>query len=523
MPTDSILKQLEQWKDKYYQAVNDKKQQEKYCASLEKGLGRLALASQGQDKNLDIHIEKLRESLRKSTDQQALDTILKNIERAIVTMEESRQNSSNTTSNGTILAQMLGQLNPPKSQRQQIKKLIAKAQNTDHNTIDALVSEIGQYLDSIITEQKKSSGFSLFRRANLTKKTETFASNSSPIENPLLRLLERLSLPPDISSKANKLREKLSSNMSPEDLPALIEDLADLINNLGTQVIHDKQEYGDFLQNLAQQIEALDEHLRDNREDEQTAFDQRQELGQRVTTEVSNIREQVDDAADLEELKLNLEDRLEHLAQHVEDYRNADLERHTKATKQISSLSHRLSHMEQEAQALREAIRKSREMALKDALTGIWNRQAFNDALSKEFARWQRYRKPLTLVMWDIDWFKRINDTYGHAAGDKALQAIAHIFQRATRNTDFIARYGGEEFVGLFPETSLSEALIMANNLRQQIERSEFHYEKKPISITASAGLASFEADDDTTDSVLKKADTALYKAKETRNSCVAL
>ncbi|MBT3504188.1 MAG: GGDEF domain-containing protein [Piscirickettsiaceae bacterium] len=176
--------------------------------------------------------------------------------------------------------------------------------------------------------------------------------------------------------------------------------------------------------------------------------------------------------------------------------------------------------MEQESVELGQSAMRSRDQALKDPLKGIWNRQALNELLEKEYTRWQRYQKPLSIILWDIDLFKKINDQYGHDAGDKVLKTIAQIFTSQTRDADFISRYGGEEFMGVFPETQLDNAVTLANKIREKIAHSKFHYEGDAVAITASAGLACFK-DDDTIEQVFKRADKALYKAKENgRNRC---
>ncbi|PIE37270.1 MAG: hypothetical protein CSA53_06665 [Gammaproteobacteria bacterium] len=518
MSKDSTLKKLEQWKEKYYQALQAKEQQEQYQSVLEKGLGRLALASQGLDKNLDQQIKKLREALRKGSNSAQLNTLLTGIEEAILGMEEARSDGASAKREpGEPLARLLTRFDPPKAFRARVKNLIKQAHGANDKDLAKLTDDIGQLLDEILKDSASKSGFSLFG-----KKSDKKASTETSAADMLMHLLERLSLPPDIAEQSDALRARLAANNSDDELPDIVEHLADIINALGNQVIADKAEYGEFLQNLAKQIEALDEHIRDSRIDEKTAFEERQALGKKVEAQVSGIANHVAGANSLDELKDQLAERLSELADQVDDYRQADLDRYARASEEIEQLSHRLHTMEQEAQALRAAIAKSRELALKDALTGIWNRHAFDDAIDKEFARFKRYGKPVTLVVWDIDWFKRINDSYGHAAGDKALQAIASIFQRATRATDFVARYGGEEFVGLLPETSANEALTMANKVRKHIEESSFHYEDKPIAITVSAGLTQF-TQDDTPDSVFKRADQALYKAKEQRNRCIVL
>lgn len=141
--------------------------------------------------------------------------------------------------------------------------------------------------------------------------------------------------------------------------------------------------------------------------------------------------------------------------------------------------------------------------------------------LEREYVRWQRYQKPLTMVLWDIDDFKKINDRFGHSAGDVVLKTIAEIFSKTVRKADFIARFGGEEFVGLLPETDLEHALVLANKVRQIVEKTHFRYQDIAVPITASAGLAMFEGDD-TIDDVFNRADKALYAAKNSgRNNCV--
>lgn len=163
---------------------------------------------------------------------------------------------------------------------------------------------------------------------------------------------------------------------------------------------------------------------------------------------------------------------------------------------------------------------KAQDLALRDALTGIWNRQALNDTLEREYARWQRYKKPLTMVVWDMDHFKKINDQYGHSAGDVVLKAIAQIFNKTVRKADFIARFGGEEFVGLFPETDPDSALALATKVRQIVEKTHIYYQDVKVPVTASAGLAMFE-DGDAVDDVFSRADKALYQAKNNgRNNC---
>lgn len=179
----------------------------------------------------------------------------------------------------------------------------------------------------------------------------------------------------------------------------------------------------------------------------------------------------------------------------------------------VSHVASRLRTVEQETTQLRAHLHKRKIQAMSDPLTGIPNRMAFEDRLTREYGRWKRYCHPLTLMILDVDQFKRINDGYGHKVGDKALQLIALVLRKHLRVADFLTRYGGEEFVVLLPEMPPECIEHVAEKLRQVIEVCEFHYRGQRVTITVSCGYAGFR-DVDTTDEVFRRADTALYRAK---------
>jgi len=159
-------------------------------------------------------------------------------------------------------------------------------------------------------------------------------------------------------------------------------------------------------------------------------------------------------------------------------------------------------------EAINELLEKQ---ATTDALTGIFNRKKFDRTINAEIERAHRYPSPLSLMMFDIDNFKAINDTYGHTEGDKVLKEIAtHIFDN-TRETEIFARWGGEEFALLVPGIVLSEAVFLADRLRGMLERHDFHI---PQRVTASFGVATFQRGDSAS-SLIERADKALYRAKE--------
>jgi diguanylate cyclase (GGDEF)-like protein len=150
-----------------------------------------------------------------------------------------------------------------------------------------------------------------------------------------------------------------------------------------------------------------------------------------------------------------------------------------------------------------------------DYLTNVGNRQHFMEEAERELLRAARYGEPLSLLMLDIDFFKRINDAHGHAIGDEALKTLAETCRRTLREVDIIGRLGGEEFAVLLPETDLHTAAEAAERLRATIAQAHIPVEKgSPVSIAASIGVASLNAGNLTVDRLLNAADKALYEAK---------
>ncbi|MCY9657935.1 diguanylate cyclase [Paenibacillus chondroitinus] len=155
------------------------------------------------------------------------------------------------------------------------------------------------------------------------------------------------------------------------------------------------------------------------------------------------------------------------------------------------------------------------QLAFRDPLTGVFNRRYFDLQIGMELQRIERYPAPISLVFIDIDFFKRINDTYGHHVGDLVLQGLAHLLQTNLRSTDLLARFGGEEFVIALPNTSLEQAFSTIQNILHIISSNPVaHYEGKPFSITFSAGVAQWREGLSVADWVAK-ADEAMYQAKQ--------
>jgi diguanylate cyclase (GGDEF)-like protein len=179
--------------------------------------------------------------------------------------------------------------------------------------------------------------------------------------------------------------------------------------------------------------------------------------------------------------------------------------------------------LSEQLEAIRGLETKLREQADRDPLTGLFNRRYLEPVLERELARCERANLPLTVMLVDVDHFKRVNDHYGHPAGDAVLRALAELLRSTVRASDVACRFGGEEFLLLLPEMPSEAAAGCAERLRARWEASEVRAGKHAIASTLSIGLATYPGRADTPESLVKAADLALYDAKRTgRNRAIA-
>lgn len=178
-------------------------------------------------------------------------------------------------------------------------------------------------------------------------------------------------------------------------------------------------------------------------------------------------------------------------------------------------------NLQKNQQELREALEEVQRLAMLDSLTGLYNRRHFFEAGEIEIERAQRYHHSLSAIMLDLDYFKQVNDRFGHNIGDLVLREVAECCRQETRTADILCRYGGEEFAILLPETSMEAAVEVAERLRQLIAQMKFSTDNGPLTLTASLGVAVLCDRCDKKEILLSHADQALYEAKHSGRDCV--
>jgi diguanylate cyclase len=157
--------------------------------------------------------------------------------------------------------------------------------------------------------------------------------------------------------------------------------------------------------------------------------------------------------------------------------------------------------------------------SLTDPLTGLPNRREFNERLEERMSAWNRRRESFSLLLLDVDYFKRLNDVYGHLVGDQVLAELGNTLRAAVRREDAVARYGGEEFAVLLPNTSLEQATLVGRKVREAASQIILNHNDQPIAITVSGGLATIQPNEQV-ESLIQRADAALYAAKSDGRNC---
>jgi diguanylate cyclase len=472
---DDRAAEAEHWKrrclDELEQFETRQQQWARADELLRKTVSRLALAADGQDEHLDEQLRKLRDAIRDRVTDQQLQVVIDAVSEALIRLDGRTGHSAPAAADqgGGLLQRLFGQRKKP---------------------------------------QPPAAGG-----------TST-AESTDTVRNILMRLLERISLPDELVERAEAVRERIEQFSGNGSWDALVEQIAELVQAIRLQTQKEKRGMEDFLMQISGSLQEIDRQLASSGRHYDDSYAAGEQLGDAVRQGISGIESDVREATDLAQVRRLVQSHIESVLSHVENFRLTEQARYEQARSEMALMSERLQELEGETGALRSRVHDERRQAQTDPLTGIPNRLAYEDRLVQEVARWKRFATPLVLLIWDIDNFKRINDRYGHRAGDKVLRTVARTLSESIRETDFMARYGGEEFVHLMTGAALADCLTVADKLRERVHATGFHFRGEAVTVTVSCGLARFR-DGDSTGTWFERADKALYRAKQAgRNRC---
>ena len=520
------------WKQKYFDALEELERKEAHWTEAEnvlrRGLSRVALVYSGDDDELGHGLTTLRRALQKNAGIGQVDELIERVgERLKVLVEEEARVGGQAGQVWQVLDRLVDRLPLSSPVRERAAELMRRGSTSkDDKAMRRLVDDFAALVaDAMaVCERVESAGEGktggLFGRLmgrsgpDESGRSDVVSSDESLcIEDVFLDFLDCMAFPPDFTQRAQTLRETLMEGVSAADVKAVTRDVVGLVVEVRTALEAEKEDLEKFLQSLVERLQELDAIMDGTATDFNNERVSGRAFDAAFRAQVGDITQAVDSETDLERMKGIIHRSLANICQNLEAQRGYEEQQRQALEQRLKGMTQRLHKMEAESRQLRQRLEAEREQALIDPLTGAPNRLAFEQRVAQEYARWRRYRSTLSLMLCDIDHFKKINDTYGHKAGDRALQGLVAVINKYLRATDFLARVGGEEFVLILPETSVDQAMAAAEKVRASIENAEFVYRGEQVHVTLSGGVAQF-GEGDTVDDVYQRADEALYRAK---------
>ncbi len=544
------------WKDKYLKELETSEANEAHWDAeknlLQRMLVRTSLASEGQSPELDDLLLRLREETRKGTfDAGAWQDLQERIDRRVSALDDRKSEADRQLrlTLGKLLAELRrhGSFRPAKDRLKDLEKRLRKPETLRQSFTQWLTDFAGvlqaglEDADGQSSQDRRGSGFfgKLLSRASAENcpgddggpgaTGPTDGISAVELESPgeeeadqrlriarrvgelLGQLLEQVALEPASEARARRLQESL---LASNDWSELREGLSGVAELVITAVTRSQREFEAFLRRLDERLDTLKKYFADQESAQAGRLGASAELDLEIHQELEAFGQRVDTSQDFQSLKASVSGHLNSIREAVGRFRSKESEREKYLSEQLVTMQEKMAAMEAQAEHVKAELREQRQRAMTDVLTQLPNREAWQERLDTEYQRWRRYGNPLTLAVLDIDFFKRVNDSYGHRAGDRVLQLVAKALRDRLRQTDFIARFGGEEFVVLFPETSAQAAKNVLDGLRSHIRELPFHFRGEPVSVTFSAGVAGFEQNDEA-DAAFDRADKSLYQAKD--------
>ena len=341
----------------------------------------------------------------------------------------------------------------------------------------------------------------------------TTASDHNTARNLLLELMNLVDFPQQLMADADDIRKNLSSMETSADLESVLVEIASLIQQTQQTLESEIDRLTKFLATLSERLEKLDALLANSITIRDQSIESKDQLKQDFADQVNVLRANIGSNENANEIREIISNRLEKLSVHLSDYLAREDERQQKTTEQTLEMQKMVSALESKTEKLHRDLEQQKEQLHIDPLTKIFNRSGYTSILRESINSFQTSGHIFSIAVFDIDHFKKINDQFGHLAGDKVLMNLARQTTKELRNSDSLCRYGGEEFVIVMPDTNADEAFQVAEKLRQNIENYHFHHGDITVPVTISCGAAQFHKTDNA-ESIFERADKALYRAK---------
>ena len=350
-----------------------------------------------------------------------------------------------------------------------------------------------------------------------------FSYIAGHVEPLLLRILECIHVSEASFTLADSVRNTVVKGLNWYDFVAVLEQILQLLRQ---STLDQRGDYERFIGEVTESLVQVQLFVTQAKDYNEAVRDSEKALTDKVSQDVKQIAEAfTDEELDINTLRETVQAQIHSILNSMEGFRSQRQQQDDSMGEEMQALMQRIATLEDESRQLREHLARQEELASTDPLTELPNRESYRYRIESMIIQWQgtladgqvepdSADPTLCLAVVDVDHFKRINDNWGHLAGDKVLKIVAREMRTALKDSDFLARYGGEEFVVILPETRPADAEGRLNKLRSAIESIPFHFKEERIAVTVSCGVVAIKAGE-SAESVFGRADKMLYQAKQ--------
>jgi len=486
-------------------------------ALLTKFIGKLSQTCKGIDLELDNKLADFRVLLSKPCPIEEIETQVGQISQLL--QQHSKVNELHMHQmheQFQLSGQTLQKTNGlPNTLRRELREFIEESSSSKDALIQyvPLLSRLIEFYDTALkskTDIPKGGLLGSINQANKNGNAEVSSAEEKKLVKKAIKLINRLELSSENDKKLRETQLNLDSNLP---LSELIGHFITVFELILLDLEQERETSRAFLSTLSNTLSTVQYAVDSTIETTKDTQKKNDKLNSQLSKQINEMSNTVNDASSLSKMKSDIKEKLSKISSIVELKASFEKRQQTHIEEQLASMKAKVDKLEKQGEKFKKQLEEQQVKSMQDALTKLHNRAAFDEYFSKQMVRYHHTPFDLSLVVMDLDDFKRINDTYGHTAGDKTLQVIANTLAKKLPKDAFIARYGGEEFVIVFSNLDKENLMMTLNKLKASISKLPFKFKNNKVSITTSMGACHINSDDNI-HIAFERADTALYEAK---------
>ncbi|MBU2893966.1 GGDEF domain-containing protein [Colwellia sp. D2M02] len=492
-------------------------------------ISKLSLVSKGVDLELDNRLAKLRALFTKSAPiadiENSIAIITKLLQQHAITNEK---NIAQMHQRFNFAGESLQKVNGlPSDLRRNLRELLSETKSTKDALIQyvPLLSQLLEFYINALSAKEKAATNGLLTTPNNAGDSaqttlETSSENNSntastfELDGSLLEkisvTLSALNLSQAHTNQLLAIKKKLMADTTNKEI---VNHFLEIFDVIVAEFKNEQNNAKSFLTSLSDTLTSVQLAVKETLETQKSSQLANDKINVVLQKQLVDMTGTVEKALSLDQVKLDINDKLQKIAGTLEAKSKIEQQSQLALSQKLTKMAEKVAQLEEKSRVFEEKLAEQQIKSMQDALTKLANRAAFDDYFAKAMVRFQHRPFELALVVIDIDDFKKINDTYGHSAGDKTLQVIANTIQKHVSKDVFVGRYGGEEFVLIYSQTAETDLINELNTINKQVARLPFKFKNNKVSITLSIGATHIRTDDNI-HLAFERADEAMYKAK---------